>query len=300
MAELKHNADTNAFDFETEVMAGSIQLDGAYHGVVELTDRGTGKQVIHPDYSALNLFRLFAVHQGMDQPRTMERTTEVQGDAVEVHWAATDAHQGELAARYEVREPNSIDLTVRLQCQGTYAGYELFLSNYFDKVFRPHMYLQGSRYGGPQGEPERVVPMVNDVFRGTVIVFPRDPHAARRCVDGRWNRSEWNSPTVQMCPVRYHAYPLAFLTDPEDRLGVVLMSLPRDCYAISTRYHVEDEADRMTDYSAFDFSLFGDDLAPGDERTVKMRLALTPVDESLAQPLELYRAFVAEMEEAKA
>ncbi len=294
MAELKHNADTNAFDFETEAMAGSIQLEGAYHGVTDLTDKRTGRQVIHPKYSALNLFRLFAVNQGMGQPRLMERTTRTDGDAVEVHWPATDAHQGEMTARYEVREPDCIDLGVTLRCCGTYSGYELFLSNYFDKAFRPHVYLQGSRYGGPPGEPERVVPMVNDVFRGTVIVFPRDPHAARRCVDGRWNRSEWDSPTVQMCPVRYYAYPLAFLTDSENRLGVMLMSLPEHCYAISTRYHVEDEADRMTDYSAFDFSLFGDDLVPGDERTVKMRLALTPIDEHLSQPLKHYQAFAAE------
>lgn len=294
MAELTHNAETDSFDFETEEMVGSIQAGGAYHGVSQLVDKHTGRQVIHPDYSALNLFRLFAAHQGMDQPRTMERTIAFQGDAVEVHWAATDAHQGELTARYEVTAPNCVDLTVRLRCEGTYAGYELFLSNYFDKVFCPHVYLQSNRYGGQQGEPELVVPMVNDVFRGTLPVFARDPHAARRCVDGRWNRSEWNSPTVQMCPVRYYAYPLAFMTDPENRLGVMLMSLPQHCYAISTRYHVEDEADRMTDYSAFDFSLFGDDLVPGDACTVKVRLALTPVDDSLAQPLACYQAFAAE------
>ena len=69
------------------------------------------------------------------------------------------------------------------------------------------------------------------------------------------------------------------------------MSLPEDCYGISTRYHVDDEADRMTDYSAFDFSLFGDDMVPGSRRTVKMRLAVTSVDEALAQPLACYEAF---------
>jgi hypothetical protein len=133
--------------------------------------------------------------------------------------------------------------------------------------------------------------MVNDVFRGTVLVFPRDAHAARRCVDGRWDRSEWGAPTVQMCPVRHHACPLAFLTDPERRLGAVLMSRPRHCYAISARYHAENEADRMVPYSAFDFSLFGDDLTPGDERTAQVRLALTPLDEGMTQPLEMYREF---------
>ena len=126
----------------------------------------------------------------------------------------------------------------------------------------------------------------------TVIVFARDPHSARRCVDGRWNRSEWGAPTVQMCPVRYHAHPLAWMTDPEEQMAMALMSRPEDCYAISTRYHVEDEADRMTDYAAFDYSLFGNDMVPGDERTVRMRLAVVPLEGDLDRPLEVYRKFV--------
>ncbi len=291
MAELVYDAGTDTYQFETEAMTGEIRASGDYHGVWTLTERNTGRQVIHPKYSALNLFRLFAVHQGLDQPRLMDRTVEARDNAVEVHWAATETHQGALTARYEVGEPNHIDLTVTVRCDGTYAGYELFLSNYFDKALRPHIYLHGSRYGRASVDPERVVPMVNDVFRGTVIVFPRDPHAARRCVDGRWNRSESNSPTVQMCPVRYYGYPFSFLTAPGNRLGVVLMSTEEDCYAISTRYHVADEADRMTDYSAFDFSLFGDDLVPGSRRTVRMRLALTEVDDRMSQPLAEYQAF---------
>ena len=58
MAELTHNAGTDSFDFETEEMVGSIQAGGTYHGVSQLVDKHTGRQVIHPDYSALNLFRL--------------------------------------------------------------------------------------------------------------------------------------------------------------------------------------------------------------------------------------------------
>jgi hypothetical protein len=292
-----HNLDTGAYDFETDAIQGSIQPNGAYHGVTRLIDRRTGRQVIHPKYSALNLFRLFSVNQGMGQPRSMERAIDATAGAVEIRWPATEAHQGELLARYEVREPNAVDLTVTVRSQGTYAGYELFLSSYFDPVLCPHVILKANRYGAAPPlrrcapVPERIVPMVNDVFRGTVLVFPRDAHAARRCLDGRWERSEWASPTVQMCPVRHYAYPVAFLTDPERQLGTVLTSSPRDCYAISTRYHAENEADRMTPYSAFDLSLFGDDLLPGDERSARVRLALTSLDEEMSQPLALCQAF---------
>ena len=291
MSALDYNEETGRYEFDTAVMSGSISAEGNYHGVWELMDKATGLQVIHPSFSALNLFRLFAVHQGLDQPRLMDRTVSSDENSVAITWAPSEGHQGELTARYELAGDSFIDLSVSVESKGTYEGYELFLSNYFDKSFRPHIYLYGARYGRESSDPELVVPMVNDVFRGTVIVFPRDPHSARRCVDGRWNRSEGGAPTVQMCPVRYYEYPMAFLTDPGNRVGIVLMSLPEDCYGISTRYHVDDEADRMTDYSAFDFSLFGDDMVPGSRRTVKMRLAVTSVDEALAQPLACYEAF---------
>jgi len=279
------------FEFDTGQIQGTIRLDEAYHGVTRLVDKRTGTQVIDPRYSALNLFKLMSVNQIMGQPRSMERTTQISSDWVEVKWPATDGHKGEITARYEVAAANAVDVTVTVQSQGSYRGYELFMSNYFDKVLRPHVYLE-SRGKKP---PQLVVPMVNDVFRDTVLVFPRDPHSARLCLDGRWERNEWSTPVVQMCPVRRYAHCLAFLTDPEQQIGVVLMSNPRDCYAISTRYHAENDADRLTTYSAFDMSLFGDDLLPGVELTVKVRLALIPLDGELDRPLKLYQAFIAEM-----
>ena len=164
-------------------------------------------------------------------------------------------------ARYEVRPPDAIDLTVTVRSQGSYPAYELFLSNYFDKALRPHVWLK-SRGKEP---PQRVLPTVSDVFRGTVLVFPRDSHAARHCLDGRWDRDERKTPVVQMCPVRHYAHCLAVQADAESGLGVVLMSDPRCCYAISTRYHADTDADRLTTYSAFDLSLFGADAVPGAE-----------------------------------
>lgn len=284
-----------AFRFQTEALEGTIRLDGAYHGVTRLVDRRTGRQYIDPRYSALNLFKLMAVDQAMAMPRTMERKIKVSANSLEVKWAATDAHQGEVTARYEIHEPNSVDLTVTVRSAGTYPGYEVFVSSYFDKALQPHVYLQPSPRGPAIADAELVLPTYSDAFRGAVLVFPRDAHAAQRCVDGRWDRSERNTPTVQMCPVRRYAHCLAVLTDAEKALGVVLMSSPRHCYAISTRYHAAEEKQRLTDYSAFDFSLLGDDLLPGDERTARLRLALTPLDKDLSQPLTLYRAFLAEL-----
>ena len=283
-------AENTSLDFETPEMEGTIRLDGRYHGVSRLVDKRTGRQVINTPYSALNLFKLMSVNQIMGQPRGMERTMKKGDDWAEVTWPATESHHAELTARWEVVQPNMIDLTVKVQSQGAYRGYELFLSSYFFQLFEPHVYL----WARGRSSYDLVVPTLSDVFRGTVVVFPRDAHAARFCVDGRWERNERRTPTVQMVPVRHYAHSVAFMADPEKQLAVVLMSRPRDCYAISARYHIEQESDRMVNYSAFDLSLFGNDFVPGSERTVKVRLALTPLDDQLSQPMQLYQAFIQE------
>ncbi len=280
-------AENTSLDFETPEMEGTIRLEGRYHGVSRLVDKRTGRQVINTPYSALNLFKLMAVNQVMGQPRGMERTMKTGDDWAEVTWAATESHHAELTARWEVVQPNAIDLSVTVRTKrsrGAYRGYELFLSNYFFQLFEPHVYLRGSG----RSSYDLVVPTFSEVFGETVLVFPRDAHAARLCVDGRWLTS------VQMCPVRHYAHSVAFMADPEKQLAVVLMSRPGDCYAISARYHPEQESDRFVDYSAFDLSLFGNDFVPGGERTVKVRLALTPLDDEMSQPMELYQAFIQE------
>jgi len=282
---LKPGAHDGEFDFETKLMHGTIRLGGAYHGVSELVDKRTGRQVIDPRYSALNLFRLMSANRLMGQPRQMERTTKTVENWVEVTWPATESHKADLTARYEVVPPNAIDVTVTVKSAGTYAGYELFMSSYFDKTLRPLIHLDP----GPRKAPSVVVPTVNDVFRGTLLVFPRDAHAARLGLDGRWDPR-----TIQLTPVRHYLHCMALLTDPSDQLGAVLMSHPSDCFAISTRYHADNDADRLTTYSAFDLSLFGSDALPGDVQTVRVRLALTALDGEMSEPLKMYRAFIAE------
>ncbi|MEQ1859569.1 MAG: hypothetical protein ABMA13_06510 [Chthoniobacteraceae bacterium] len=290
---LRNDAD-DRWDFETAAMSGSIKGEGPYHGVTRLVDKRTGRQVIDARYSALNLFRLFSVNLGMGTPRAMERKVGATDTAVEITWPATEAHQGEITARYEVRDPGTIDLTLTLRVRGTYAGYELLLPSYFDKVMIPHVYLKRRAISTKPTDVDLVVPMFNEVFRGCGLVFPRDVHAARRPFDGRWERSEYKMPVAPFLPMRHYAHPLAFMTDPDKTLAVVLMMRAERCSAISARYFSEHEAERATSYSAFDFLVFGDDLLPGDERKARVRLVLTPLDAGMSQPLKLHQQFVAE------
>ena len=134
--------DDGALQFETSSFEGIIQPNGAYHGVTRLTDKRTGRQWIDERYSALNLFKLQSVNHYMGQPRQNPREITVSDASVAVRWPATDAHRGEVVATYEVLEPNIIECTVEVEIEGAYAGYEVFMSSYFDKAVRPHVYLK--------------------------------------------------------------------------------------------------------------------------------------------------------------
>lgn len=282
-------AANGAFEFETSAFTGLIQPDGAYHGVTRLTDVRTGRQWIDERYSALNLFKLQSVNHFMGQPRDMPREVTSTGKSVQIRWPATDSHRGEVIATYEVHEPDVIEVTVAVRLENAYPGYEVFLSSYFDKATRSHVYLK-QRF--PDAPEQLVAPSVNDVFRDCLLVFPRDAHAARLCVDGRWDRSEGGVPVVQNVPVRHYARCLAFLAAPDRRSAVVLMANPRHAFGFSTRYHADRDEDRQTSYSAVDFSLCGENLAAGDERIVRVRMALTELDEHMSRPRALYEEFM--------
>jgi hypothetical protein len=190
IVKLKPSDEANSFDFETEQMKGTIRADGAYHGLSSLVDRRTGKQLIHPKLSALNLYRLAAVNQVLGIPRSMERTVQASGNSVEIRWATADTGKDEAAARrqvatvtarYEVLEPNIIEVTVTARATRACAGFEVFMPNYFDKSLVPHIYLQPRGFGrGAVTQPDLVVPTVNDAFRGTLLAFPRDATLPRR------------------------------------------------------------------------------------------------------------------------
>jgi hypothetical protein len=293
-ARLTKNVATGAFDFDTPLMSGSIVTEGPYHGVTRLIDKRSGKLVNDSRYSVLNLFKLMAVNLGMGTPRLTKREVKSTDTTVEIFWPATENHQGEITARYTVSGPDTIDLHLTLRTKGTYAGYELLLPNYFDQAMIPHVYLLPRSIGGKTPEADIVVPGFSDVYRGCSLVFPRDAHAARRPLDGRWDRSESGADVAPFFPLRHYAQPVAFMSDVGKKHAVVLMMKRAACSAISARYYTPRVEDRATTYSAVDFLVFGDDVVPGDVRTAQVRLVLTPLDEQMSQPLALYDKFLAE------
>lgn len=283
-ATLVPNDDGTAFSFETERMSGTITVPGRYHGVTRLKDKHTGRQLIDERYSALNLYKLMSGSGVMGEPRQMERSSRSGRNWVEIIWPPTEKHHGTVSARYEVKRVEAIDLTITVKVEAAYTDYEVFLPSYFSKEMRAHLYLK--RRG--KQPPDLVLPSYSDAFATTLPFFPRDSRGAQIPLDGRWDG------IIDFSPMRRYAHCFAFMVDPDDRAAAVLMADPRDCFGISVRYHAEEDAKRLTSYSAFDLGLIGQSLKPREARTVRARLALTDLDPDFSQPLKLYQEFLKE------
>lgn len=288
-ATLTANQAQTAWSFETSRMKGTITGPGKYHGVTRLLDKSTGRELVDSRYSVLNLYKLMSGRGVMGEPRTMERTLRAGSNWVEISWNPTTQHAGTVTARYEVKRDDAIDLIVTVNVDAEYQDYEVFLPSYFDKSYRAHLYLK--RRG--KQTPDLVLPTYNDAFATTLPVFSRDSRAAQIPLDGRWDG------IIDFSPMRRYARCLAFMVGPDNKTAAVLMADPRDCFGISVRYHAEEDAKRLTSYSAFDLGLIGHDLKAGEIRSVRVRLALTDLDEEFSQPLKLYQAFLNEYKRSK-
>ncbi|MCS7187424.1 MAG: hypothetical protein RMK89_10795 [Armatimonadota bacterium] len=292
--KMNYDEQHKGWHFETEELKGFLLPEGQRHGVKTLVHKPTGVDFVHSQYDVLNLFLLFSTNHCMGTAREKGRTVrQIANNAIEVHWAPTNEHKAELTAIYQIKEPNIVDLTITVKAHWIYPAYELFLSNYFDPSMRPHVYVQGSPYPDLPNQPQWIAPLVNDVFLETGLVFPRDQHAARLSVDGRWDRIwalyQWN-------PQHYYAKPIALQTDTEKRIAAVLMSRPKDCFAVVSGYHSDNLNDPFKGQNPLYLSLFGDDLVIGSERTAYVRLQVTALDEDMQKPLELYDNFMVEVQ----
>ena len=288
---LIHSERDNVWEFETEELRGFIQPYGERHGVKEVLHKPTGIQVVHPKFDVFNLFLLFSTNHWMGQARLLERSVRADGDSLEVRFEPNEEHKAELTATYHVKEPNIIDLAVTVRSHWPYPAYEVFLSSYFDTSMVPHVFVAGGQFADPPDQDQWIAPVLSDVFVGTGLVFARDQHAARRSTDGRWDRI-WG--TYQWNPQRFYARPLMCQTDPDLRVAAALMSRSEDCYAVISGYDTPNLADHFKDQNPLYLSLFGEDLVPGSERTVRARFQVTETDAALSPLVPLHDAFLAE------
>ena len=300
---IRHDKEKNIWYFETEELKGILQPWGHHHGIRHLIHKPTNTEVTHPDFTLLNLYFLFATGTCLASGRSVPKTVSGDEHAVRIRWEPTHLHKAELTACYQVKEPNLIDLTLTVRAREVYPAYEALLSSYFDLSFRPYIYVSGSTYADPPDEPHWYTPMLHHLYKDNALVFPRDPQMARLHLDGRWGNVQsiyrWKSH-------QYYALPLAIQANQDQKIATVLMSRPEDCAAVCWTVGIADikvssyQSDHMDDpFNARNplyMSLFGTDFQPGNRRTVRTRLAVTPLDEQMTTPLAAYKSFISEQE----
>lgn len=301
MAVLTARPGTTLVDFALEEIIGTLRPgdERPHHGVVRLLHKATGVEFVHPLYAILNLYRFMAVDMAQGRPlgrglgdaRLEPHDVDVGDDTVILRWPACTERRLETTLSYTFRQPNCIDMTVRTRAEADVAAFEVFLSSYFEPQLLPHVYLARDRFellDEPRrftDDPELVAIGVNDVFRGGVLVYPRDDAAARLCVDGRWDG------IARFSPVRRYKLPLCFQTDVAGRVAAIHMGDDAACFAVSSGYASPDPLDRFHKHNPLYLSFFGEPLRPGDERVAHCRLVVCDLDPGKTRPLEQYRAF---------
>lgn len=304
MATLDYRPEEKVYAFETAAIQGTLRPGNEFphHGLTHLVHKATGIEFVHPLYAILNLYRFMhrdpTAATGMDSdlgnPRQGERHIEADDCSVTLRWALQDPEHPEVSIRYAILEPATIDMTVTVTPNAEAHDFETLLACYFDPVHVPHVYLARDRFeledepGRFADEPELAPVEVNPVFRGGVLVYPRDEDAVGVSVDGRWRD------IARFSPVRRYKLPVCFQADRQQRVAAVLMSRTEDCFAVSSGYDSPDARDRFHKHNPLYLSLFGGALAPGVARTARARLVVTELDESLSQPLAHYAAFLTE------
>ena len=303
MVSLTYDDKSSVYDFETAELKGSLRAQSPdpqvdiRHGISQLVHKPSGVSIIHPKYSGLNLFRLFATHTGLGEPRLFERAVRVEGDTLIVNWGPADEHFASIEARYQVREPNLIDLTITVCAEATYESYEIFLSNYFDPPLLAHVYLATDRYTREPGTEELVAPQENPIFKGMgACVYAGCARGAALRGRPLGAQGDGGIRPPSLGPSAKYAVPVAFQADMDKRVAAVVMSRPQDCFAVTSGYNTDDPEDAWKVQNPLYLSLFGSDFVPGTERTAHVRLAITALDDDMTQPLALYRQFLAETE----
>jgi len=124
---------------------------------------------------------------------------------------------------------------------------------------------------------------------GGYVMYPRDKEGLAMINDGRWKIPP-NAP-IDWTIERDLAAPLMLRRDAELGLTAVMMSVPDDCFAMSSPWNPATPTGGG--YRSLYQSLYGQDLKAGQPARVHMRLVIerNPSD---AKALELYNEYLKE------
>jgi hypothetical protein len=256
-----HQADNNEFTFDTTVLRGKLHANGKPMGLTEVVHIPSGKRL---DASAgiLSFYRVFTANKrygtaAWDWPNG--KATRLPDGAVEYAWPATDDRPFEFKAIYLWKNPTTIDVEITVTARAELKGFESFLASYFAKDL-----ATPAAYVAKLPDLDKPGFLVAKKDAGDWQMFPRDEKSAPLIKDGRW--------TIEPNPVDWAlrpqlAAPLCIRRDADNKLAVIVMAPPEDCFAVAMPYEGEQH------FSMY-LSLLGRDLKAGQTLKAHGRLVV--------------------------
>ena len=276
-------ADGDAFAFDSGVLKGLLRPEGKAIGLRPLL-LGEAAVAAPKGYGLLSVYRLLSAdaRYGTAAWDWASRAGLLPDGAVEVRWAADDAHPFDLAAVYRWAAPDALDLELRATARKDLPAFEIFLASYFDGCPESRVYVK-ERSGG---EGLGFMPVAKEA--GPWQVFPRDEDALKIVSDGRWNRPPH--------PVAWKVMPrcagaLAMRRDPARGVVALVMAPPGDCFAVLSPHGEEG-------HRSVYLSLAGRDVEAGGTAAARARLVVgRGIGE--AEAVACYEAYVKDVDAAR-
>jgi len=276
-SKLAFQRAANELRFDTGVLRGSLCEAGKSLGLRPLTHVASGVQLAGA-FGILSPYRLLTADDrfGTAAWDWKSNADLLPDGAASVHWLPDKDHPLELTAVYRWSAVNALDLELTVKPQRDLRRFELFLASYFSGFATSLAYAKQSGSENVSGQFLEAVKAAGDWQ-----TFPRDSVAVTIYRDGRWNRPP-NPVTWRTMPC--FAAPLAMRRDVKSGLTGILMSRPRDCFAVSMPYGEEG-------HRSVYLSLFGMDLVAGRAASAGVRLV---VDKGITddRAVDLYRDYL--------
>jgi hypothetical protein len=275
------------YQFDTGILQGKMRLDGKWQGISSLVYAPTETEIAKSP-GLLSYYRVFSSNHryGAAARDWPVDATLLPDGALELNFPAAEEHPLQLRGLFRWAAPDTLDLETTVTPQRAMPRFEVFLSNYVGQGFDGLVYVKPSRVNKKES-PGLLRADWHPLLDGHYLMFPRDLAAIQIIYDGRW---EYPPSPVQWAVSRYLAGPLLLRRDQAGGLTVMLMAPPDDCFAVAMPYN-KTPPDNIAGHNSVYLSLFGRDLAAGEQVTTRCRLV---VKKGLtdAAAIELYQQYL--------
>jgi hypothetical protein len=275
--------------FDTGLLRGRVRVDGKFQGISEAVYTPTGTNLLK-SVGLLSYYRVFAAgkrygHAARDWPLQ----ADVLGDGtLRIVFPPAEEHPLEITGTFRWRSPDTLDLETTVTPQVDMPRMEVFLSSYLADGFEGLAYLKPNRFD-KKGAAAFVRADWCELIDGDYLMFPRDRDVLPMIYDGRW---EIPPSPVTWAFTRYLEAPIGVRRHAGTGLTAVLMSPPKDCFAVAMPYN-KIPPDNVAAHGSVYLSLFGRDVPAGQTASAHCRMIIAK-DLSDEAILERYRRYIDE------